>query len=80
MVPDPSTGHMVPVATSLRRDPTYVALYVVWSKFLFTELAPYLAVVALNVVIIAKSVRAAAFRRQAAAGAGTIRVRKYFCL
>ena len=41
-------------ATPLRTNPLYVQLYVVWMKFIFVEMVPYVTICVLNAMIIVK--------------------------
>jgi len=68
----PETGEPAIRSTRLRADPLYVSLYVVWSKLILTDLLPYAAVVALNAVTVAKTVKAEKFRRRHGDRGGTI--------
>ena len=67
---DPERQTHVMASTSLRRHPAYLTLYVIWSKLIMTEIVPYLTILVLNVVIVAKTVKATTFRRQFGSAGG----------
>ena len=50
------------VATSLRQDPIYTSVYVVWSKLILTDLVPYFIILVLNSFIVVKIVKSSKFR------------------
>ncbi len=50
------------VTTDLRKDPIYNSVYAFWSKLIFFELFPYVAIMVCNVVIICKVYKASKFR------------------
>ena len=48
----------------LRKNPIYVNVYVVWSKIIFIEIIPYIAIVIMNIFIITKITKSTRFRRK----------------
>ena len=50
------------VATSLRQNPIYTSVYVVWSKLILTDLVPYFIILVLNSFIVVKIVKSSKFR------------------
>ena len=39
-------------ATELRMNTIYIQVYVVWMKFIFVEMVPYIIIIVLNALII----------------------------
>ena len=50
--------------TELRKNTIYVNVYVVWSKIIFIEIIPYIAIVIMNIFIITKITKSTRFRRK----------------
>ena len=50
------------MATTLRQDPIYTSVYVVWSKLILTDLVPYFIILVLNSFIVVKIVKSSKFR------------------
>ena len=50
--------------TALRENFYYKKYYVFWSKFILIEVIPYAAIIIFNALILAKTVKAAKFRRK----------------
>ena len=49
--------------TSMRQSPLYIALYIFWSKFIFVELIPYVTIIVLNSMIMAKIYKSTKFQK-----------------
>jgi len=50
--------------TDFRKNPTYVALYVFWAKFLLVEMIPYFNIIVLNGWILVKIHKSSSFQRK----------------
>ena len=51
---DPARNTTQLVTTDLRRNQTYILLYVMWSKLILFELIPYMTILICNIFIIYK--------------------------
>ena len=60
----PSTFPLFFRSTDLRENEYYKKYYVFWSKFILIEVIPYAAIIVFNALILAKTVKAAKFRRK----------------
>ena len=59
-----STFPLFSRSTDLRENEYYKKYYVFWSKFILIEVIPYAAIIVFNALILAKTVKAAKFRRK----------------
>ena len=55
-------GQIEVVASDLRKNPAYNQYYMLWSKLLLLDIFPFLTLVTLNILILAKVYKSTVFR------------------
>ena len=52
------------VQSRFRQHPLYITYYIFWSKFVFVELIPYIAIIVLNTMIMLKIYKSTSFQKR----------------